>query len=230
MNADVPSLVVPRCALQTTDALFRVDSLSNVNGSQPSKQAARGSICWNETGITVREYAVDDHIFSPYTRCDQPVFVDGDVLEVFIAPVLKPTDSPQWYFELDTSASGVLWAGLSNNSKGNASTCVSVDGCTASGPLPCSGWAHGPRGLTAHATNHTDMWSTRLFIPWAIFAPEFRPRVNGSTSSPWRHWRLNFYRYDYPGGPGRAYELVAWSPTHDPSFHVPTRFGVAVFK
>ena len=44
---------------------------------------------------------------------------------------------------------------------------------------------------------------------------------------PWPWWRINFYRYDYPQGPGGRYELTAWSPTHEPSFHVPSRFGVA---
>ena len=32
-------------------------------------------------------------------------------------------------------------AGLSNNSKGNASTCIAANGCTASGTLPCRGRA-----------------------------------------------------------------------------------------
>jgi hypothetical protein len=48
---------------------------------------------------------------------------------------------------------------------------------------------------------------------------------------PWQLWRMNFYRYSYPSGPDAKYdnfELNAWSSTHDPSFHVPERFGVVV--
>ena len=84
-----------------------------------------------------------------------PPRFQSDVLEVFIAPVHDPTDNPQWYFELDASPSGVMWAGLSNNSRGNVSTCVSADACAAAGTLPCSGRATFPFNMTVAATNGT---------------------------------------------------------------------------
>ena len=74
------------------------------------------------------------------------------------------------------------------------------------------------------ATNATARgWRADLFVPWGIFADEFRP----AGGHPWPHWRLNVYRYDYPDGPDAPFELTAWSPTHDASFHVPARFGRA---
>ena len=153
-------------------------------------------------------------ITSGSPTCDSSVFVNSDVLEVFLAPVLAPTDNPRWYYELDASPSGVLWAGLSNNSKGNASTCVAADGCTRSGTLPCRGRATFEHGLTVSVSNGTGTYSTQLLVPWALFAARFRPRGG----EPWPHWRLNFYRYDYPRGPSGDFELTAWSPTHDLSF------------
>ena len=91
---------------------------------------------------------------------------------------------------------------------------------------------------TTHTRTLVDAYETHLFIPWKLFAPEFRPTPRGrrgdatSAHDPWPLWRANFYRYDYPSGPNKAfdnYELTGWSPTHDPSFHVPERFGVLVF-
>ena len=48
------------------------------------------------------------------------------------------------------------------------------------------------------------------------------------SQGPWRLWRANFYRYGYPAGAEAPYNLSAWSPTREGSFHVPKRFGVLV--
>ena len=48
------------------------------------------------------------------------------------------------------------------------------------------------------------------------------------TQRPWKLWRANFYRYGYPGGAEAPYNLSAWSPTREGSFHVPEKFGVVV--
>ena len=177
------------------------------------------------------------------------------------------------YHELDASPSGAMWGGLINNTaNGNATTCVSETGCIEAGTLPCTGLASFPHNMTVEAINGTEMWGIRLFIPWAIWSPEFQPKfasgrasasadpaaaaaaaagggergedetragsaevgvsgAAGAALEPWRVWRVNFYRYDYPDGPNgdfSNYELTAWSPTHSPSFHEPSRFGVAV--
>lgn len=131
--------------------------------------------------------------------------------QVFIAPVTSPTSNPISYFELDTSPSGVLWAGLSNNSLGNSSVCVSADGCEHPGTLPCSGAAVFPHGLTVNATNTTPTsWSTSLFIPWSLFSDEFQPVEAFSGLKPWKTWRANFYRYDYPDGPHGTAIILRW--------------------
>ena len=122
--------------------------------------------------------------------------------QVFIAPVLSPTDNPQSYFELDSSPTGVMWAGLSNNSLGNSSVCVSADGCAHPGTLPCTGTASFPHGLTVSVENVTsEGWSTSVYIPWALFSTRFQPIKSSSGLQPWGFWRANFYRYDYPNGP-----------------------------
>jgi hypothetical protein len=205
-------------------------SVNTLPGRKPATQPTSGSMCYNRTGIFVRLNATDDDIFSPYTKCNQNVYVNSDVLETFIGPVHSLRDSPQWYHEIDTSASGALWASCINNAKGSANT-QSCDPAAA-GTLNCTGLANFERGLTVKAHNSTDhlSWGITLRIPWAIFANEFQPQDLHSFSTYWPIWRLNFYRYDYPSGPPPAkFELEGWSPTHTGSFHEPNQFGYAVF-
>ena len=236
----VPRLKVSACGSEDA-AVFGDFKISNANRSTPATQATTGTICWDAEGLHVHEVAQDAHIFSPYTHCNDPVFVASDVLEVFVAPVLATTDNPVWYFELDASPSGALWGGLSNNSKGNSSTCVDAGGCQHSGVLPCTGLHSFDDGrLTVTVTNTSRAWSTKLTIPWTVFAEEFRPTTTAASSGdgsavhdvkPHTLWRANFYRYSYPDGPNAAFdnfELNAWSPTFKPSFHEPERFGVMV--
>mmetsp|Transcript_17407 Transcript_17407/g.22591 ORF Transcript_17407/g.22591 Transcript_17407/m.22591 type:complete len:137 (-) Transcript_17407:47-457(-) len=135
-----------------------------------------------------------------------------------------------------------MWGGLiDNEEKGNVSTCISDLGCIQpGGTLQCNGLANSEHGMTINVTNETNSWSTSLYIPWEVFSLPFQPSSSSPSSTfttatsnvPWKYWRANFYRYDYPNGPNESYdnyELSAWSPTHTPSFHEPEMFGVLVF-
>lgn len=224
---DVPCLHVPACA--DGRGAFGPFRLSTLKQNILAAQKTTGNICWDNQGLHVTEVAREKHVFSPYTQCNSPVFSQSNVLEVFIAPVLHVTDNPEWYFELDASPSGAMWGGLTNNSRGNASTCLAVDGCA--GPcgigtclLPCEGLARFEHNLTAFARNVTGGYEMTMSIPWALFQPTFRPEE----TRPWKLWRANFYRYGYPGGAEAPYNLSAWSPTREGSFHVPEKFGVVV--
>ena len=222
----VPCLHIRRCGLPVDAARFGRFLVSDAAGEVPASQPTNGTVCFDDAGIAVRFAATDAHIFSPWTRCDATTWVASDTVEVFLAPVYAATDNPAWYFELDTVPAGAMYAGLVNNSLGNSSTCIDEHACSATGPLPCTGAAGFAHNMTARVGNETGGWWAEYFIPWAIFAPAFRPTAAGA---PWPLWRANFYRYDYPYGPTGNFELSAWSPTHGPSFHVPSHFGVIVF-
>ena len=227
-TAGVPCLRAAHCSLPRK-ASFSNFQVSNAAGNLPAAQPTNGTLCYDELGVRVAFLATDTHIFSPYTACDATTWAASDTVEVFAAPVLATTDNPVWYFELDTVPTGAMYGGLVNNSKGNASTCIDEHACAASGPLPCTGASAFAHGMTARTTNGTGFWTSTYFIPWAVFLPEFQPR----SGVPWPLWRFNFYRYDYPAGPNESfdnYELSAWSPTHSPSFHEPSRFGVVIFE
>jgi hypothetical protein len=60
-----------------------------------------------------------------------------------------------------------------------------------------------------------------IAIPWEDFvtAPHLPP-LSGD------RWRINLYRIDRYQG---QEELSAWSPTGQPTFHVPGQFGELIF-
>lgn len=63
-------------------------------------QALSAHLCHDEVGLHVHHNATDKYIFSPWTACNDNVFVNSDVLEVFLAPVKQPYDVPQYYHEI----------------------------------------------------------------------------------------------------------------------------------
>jgi hypothetical protein len=209
---DVPCLLIPKCDSLSFEASgsFGDFKVSDADGDVPAQQATSGTICHDGDGIHVHEVATEEYVFSPYSHCNDEVYVNSDVLEVFIAPVLSVTDNPIWYYELDSAPTGAMWGGLiDNEAKGNSSTCVSENGCESSGTLPCEGVASFAHNMTVVTTSGTGYYTTSLFIPWEIFSPEFQPtspttRDDGLTpqkhmeddglTTPWATWRLNFYR------------------------------------
>ena len=65
-------------------------------GLVPPLQETNVEVCYDERGMFVTTRAWDDNVFSNATKCNDPVFALGDVLEVFVGPVEDPTDDPEW--------------------------------------------------------------------------------------------------------------------------------------
>eukprot|EP01048_Picozoa_sp_COSAG05_P019093 COSAG05_NODE_2917_length_2511_cov_8.439884_2_plen_524_part_00 len=110
---------------------------------------------------------------------------------------------------------------------------------TVCGLAPCSGRDQyaSAQGLTVAVKHHTWGWSMQLSIPWGLFStPPIKSGPAANSQSTWPLWRLNMYRISGGGDVikslrdivPRAYS--AWSPTMDPSFHTPSRFGVMLLK
>jgi hypothetical protein len=100
---DVPCLHVSPCkgdaALSVGfggGAAFGAFKVSDASGTVPAVQPTQGAVCYDGDGLHVHEQATEAHVFSPYTSCNSEVFVNSDVLEVFLAPVVAVTDNPQW--------------------------------------------------------------------------------------------------------------------------------------
>ena len=217
----VPQLHVPACSTGTFGHVSHYYVTTSPGMALP-KQHTSADVCWDAQGWQVHMTADDTHVFTPHATCNSQVWENGDVMEVFMAPVVSVQTAPRYYYETDTAPSGALFGAVIDNPKGNATQCNLMH--CVKGDLPCSGLSHFPAGVQTVATNTTDGWKVHLTVPWSMFKPAYRPSANGG--KPYPLWRGNFYRYDYPNGPSKPFELSGWSPTHNPSFHVPDRFGV----
>jgi len=138
---------------------------------------------------------------------------------MFIYPTGNVYDVPQFYYEIDVTPTEAVFASLIYNDKGNVTNC---EGCAKQSiELPCTGKNTFPDHQITHKVEVTEnTYTTQRYIPFAIFPEKLRQN---------RVWRANFYRYSYPDGFARKYELSGWSPTYSPSFHEPKRFGILVF-
>ncbi len=65
-------------------------------------------------------------------------------------------------------------------------------------------------------------WTIEIAMPFDQIGRDLRTPVLGE------EWRANFYRIDYRAGK-KGSEDLCWSPTLQPSFHTPERFGGVVF-
>ena len=80
--------------------------------------------------------------------------------------------------------------GLADFGKDGPSVSVTT-GPAATGSTTVASTAVADR--TVHAAS--SWWADTLTLPWALF---HEPFVDHAASPPWRLFRMNFYRYDYP--------------------------------
>ena len=109
-HASYTSTLTPQARLLTL-AIPVASALATPRTPPPkAQQHTTVHVCWSGMGIVVQTNATDHNIFNHATKCNDPVFKLGDVLEVFIGPVERATDNPEYYHEIDTASSGALWA------------------------------------------------------------------------------------------------------------------------
>lgn len=197
-----------------------------------ASQLTQAAICYSDAGVEVVFQAVERNTFSTAAECMAPVWEHGCAMELFIAPVHDRWDVPSEYQEIDGAPSGAIWGSCINSAEvcpGCANATEPT--CAIPGAYECVGEELGrfTNGVVGEAEQTGDGWLLRLSLPWSIFAEWARPASSGAGSiSPWPHWRLNLYRYNFfQGTAPDDYELDAWSPAHSPTFHDPRRFGYA---
>lgn len=61
------------------------------------------------------------------------------------------------------------------------------------------------------------LWTTELRIPMKAFSDK--------TPQSGERWRINYYRHDIASG-----NFLSWTPTMNPSAHIPEKFGVLEFS
>jgi len=163
---DVPCLAVPHCEQGTANASdFKITTSS---GNVSAVQQTLVEICYDKIGLQLFTTAQDNYLFSPWTRCNDDVWENGDVLEVFISPVRRATDNPIWYHEVDTGNAGALWVSQIDNPKGNVTTCQR---CTA-GNLPCK--------VRRRSTRvNTGLRVCLTFLPWQFMQRQQITLIHG---------------------------------------------------
>jgi len=182
----------------------------------PASQETRAKLCWDEAGLYVAYFCVDDDIWGTYRQRDEPIY-NEDVVEIF----LDPAGAGRRYFEIEVSPHGVEFD-CTNVNTGDSAATVDYDPT-----WDCAGLrtAVQVRGTLDDLSVRDEWWSVELAIPWTGLELDSPPAV-GDT------WRVNLYRIDRDrrGEFGRD-EFQAWSPllTAEPDYNVPSRFGVLEF-
>lgn len=160
---------------------------------------------WSETFLY---FAFTAHFTELFTYKDEDVsqkrvgLWDRDVVEVFLNPFPERINV-YWEFEV---APNNQWVDLA----------INLD----KSPFYDAGWASGFEHA-ARIDNSKKIWYCEMRIPINALGIA---RINAGAQ-----WRINYYRCDGPGNDTRR-RFLAWSPTYEPSFHVPQRFGLICFE
>ena len=183
----------------------------------PAKYATRFRGLWTDDGLFLRFDVTDPDPWHTMTRNGEHLW-EEEVVEIFLDPGRAGVD----YYELEISPANV----------------VCEVRMIAGSPNKKQDFDWKLAGLQTHAHVHHDAagkptgWTATAFLPWAGLRP--LPSATGVAlpPSPGARWRFNLFRIERPGGPKAPEKdvvAVAWSPTGEPSFHVPRAFRDLVF-
>lgn len=179
-------------------------------GGAPSAET-KVLVGWSNTRLYVAFIADSKNVKNTVTKHDDDGLYQQDVVELFI----DPDGDGKNYFELE-------WNCLN----------TSLD-FFFTDPLQGLDKAWAPKGMqsavkvrgTANQPGDVDTGMTvEISLPWDGFSAWSKKGLppQAGDSLP-----LNFYRIIYPAT-GSA-ELISWTPTGAPSFHMPEKFGALVF-
>lgn len=184
------------------------------DGLGPASRQTEARMCWDDTYLYICFACEDPDIWGTMFDRDDPIY-EEEVVEAFIDPDSDLT----CYYELQTSPHGTLFDAIIHNPTGLRRDMKGETSWT------CEGWLVGVQ-VDGTLDNRDDVdrgWTVEWAIPFASLssAPNTPPK-DGDT------WRINLYRIDRTPTP----EFGCWSPTLEvpPNFHVPTRFGIIVFR
>jgi len=187
------------------------DFVSCIDAS-PEVERTEAKICWDEEKLYVAFKCYDSDIQSTFKNRDDPIY-EEEVVEIFI----DPNCDLKGYYEINVSPWNVVYDAFVFNPNG-----------TRSGMRVDVGWdCEGiETAVKIHAAQDEkgekkQIWTVEIAIPFRSLAetPSVPPN-DGDV------WRLNLYRIER----SPKYELISWSPTLKPSFHVPSAFGKIIFK
>jgi hypothetical protein len=173
----------------------------------PAPYSTQFRALWTSAGLYIRFDSDDPQPWNTMTKRDEHLW-EEEVVEAF----LDVDGSGKNYAEIEISPANVI---------------CDVRMVRASpDKLSDLSWNHD--GLRSRVKHTTKGWTATAFLPWSGFrslSPEAAklqmPPAAGTA------WRFNVYRIERPGGPKEPAKngvFAAWSPTGQPSFHVPAAF------
>lgn len=200
------------------DALWQSAPTADLNDAlsgAPGRFAATVRGLYDDDHLYFAFACEDDYVWGTHGAHDAPIY-EEECVEIFI----NPASAAHQYYEINVSPRNVVFdacilnprtalqpqlefIGLKEWHVAGLRTAVHIEG-----EINQAGKARG--------------WSTEFAIPFhaLIGAPHASPQ-------PGDQWRVNFYRIDTPQH--AKSELYAWSPTLQPTFHLPWRFGWLCF-
>ena len=221
--ADSPAAPAYSVAVAAADsaALLAADEAawtgSSVVAWGPAPYETRFRALWSPAGLFLRFEADDPSPWHTMTRKDEHLW-DEEVVEIFLDPGRAGRD----YYELEINPANVVcdlrmisgWPDKKGDIDWNLAGLET-------------------RVRTEKAgTGRAPGWTATALLPWSGLRS--LPSARGVAVPPKAgdRWRFNLFRIERPGGP-KAPEKdaveVAWSPTGQPSFHVPSAFRDLVF-
>jgi hypothetical protein len=180
-------------------------------GPEPYATAFRA--LWSDAGLFVRFDVTDADPWHTLTGHDERLWQE-DVVEIFVQP--EGLDGE--YGELEINAGNVtcdVW--------------VRPDGRRFDRSWNLDG-LESRVAIRRNPAGSVEGWTALAILPWRGFVSS-APRAT-LPPRPRDRWRFNVFRIERPGGraePERGALFLAWSPTGQPTFHVPSAFRTFVF-
>jgi len=177
------------------------------DGNGTGRWRTTAKLLWRDDALYVAFECPDDHVHSPYSKDDQPIY-ESEAVEMFID---ADRDRDE-YVELQAAPTGVRFD-------------ASFKGGARQGMA--RGWNHpfevGTRvdGSLNEASDRDRGWVSEWRIPFAGLIDQV-----GSVA-PGTRWAVNFFRLDRSRKGGT--DATAWSPPLSGDFHRLDRFGTLVF-
>jgi hypothetical protein len=183
----------------------------------PDVYATRFRALWTDESLFLRFDATDPDPWHTMTRRDEHLW-DEEVVEIFIDLDRSGRD----YYELEISPANVVCDLRMVSAWPHKEGDIAWDlaGLVTS--------VH----LRKDAAGKTTGWTATALLPWSGFRTLPSARTISLPPKPGDRWRFNLFRIKRPGGksaPEKGAVEVAWSPTGEPSFHVPRAFRDLVF-
>lgn len=182
------------------------------DGSGPGSEPTELRLWYDNRALYLGWTCTDSDIQATFTNRDSK-FWEEEVVEMFVTagPLTR-------YFELQWNPlNGVFDAIITNH--------LDAQGMSKDFQGDWSFTAREMRskvkvtGTVGHSDDRDTRWQVEVILPFSDLGRSTAP--TGET------WRANFYRFNRTRG--APVEMLSWSPTRDPSFHQPSRFGYVQF-